>query len=179
MSPYEKDAFKYCMLCGDEFDTVSNIEKHCPGCNYRYFISASPSACGLVLNTRNEILLIKRGRDPFKGSWDMPAGFSDELETFEDTLSREMNEEINLEVKNYQYFTSIAGDYDYNGVIKRCLSACYIINVSDEEIQNIRAGDDAEEVQWFSLENFDYNLIGFPQVKQILKKLVDYLDNKN
>ncbi len=178
MAPYEKEAFKYCMVCGNEFETVSIIEKHCPKCNYRYFISAKPSSSALIFNSKNELLMIKRGRDPHKGTWDIPAGFSDDFETLEDTLVREMKEEINYTVKSIEYFKSYVGDYEYKGIIKRYLSACFIINMSDEDALNIKAGDDAEEIKWVPLDKIDYSEIGFETVKQRIEDYTQHLTSK-
>lgn len=169
MAPYEKEAFKFCMVCGSNFETVSNIEKYCSKCGYRYFISTKPSSSALVFNSKNELLLTKRSRDPYKGMWGIPAGFNDDEETFEEALIREAKEEINLDVKDYTYFKSFVGDYEYKGVIKKFISACFIIKVDDTEAANLKPGDDVAEFKWVPLAQIDYEEIGFPSVKERIK----------
>ena len=105
-SPYEIDAFKFCMLCAGNFIQKSKIELECSRCGYVYFIASKPTASGIIVNSKNQILLIKRKRNPFKGSLDIPAGFCDATETLEECLIREMKEEVNIKVKNYKYFKS-------------------------------------------------------------------------
>ena len=52
----------------------------------------------VVLNDRNEILLVKRGNEPFKGCWALPGGFMEMDETIERCAVRELEEETSLKV---------------------------------------------------------------------------------
>ncbi|MBI2572640.1 NUDIX domain-containing protein [Candidatus Woesearchaeota archaeon] len=177
-SSYERDAFKFCMVCGSDFETVSNVVKQCTHCAYRYYIASKPSASALIFNSKYELLLIKRARDPCKGTWDVPAGFADDIETLEDALKREMKEEANLDVKKFTYFKSYVGDYDYKGVIKRYLSACFIIHVSDRDLKTITAGDDAAELKWVALDKINFDELSFPATKQRIKDYIQFLKIK-
>ncbi len=46
-----------------------------------------------------KVLLVKRGVEPFKGSWHLVGGHVDENETLKEALRREFREETNLSVK--------------------------------------------------------------------------------
>ncbi len=170
MSPFEKEAFKFCPVCGGEFRTNSDIEKECTKCGYVYFIAAKPSAGGVVINELNQVLLIRRKRNPFKGTLDIPAGFCDGTETLEEALKREMKEEIGLDVKNYRYFKSYVGDYDFKGVIKRYLCAVFIVRVNSET-DRIDAGDDAESLKFYDLTEIQEDEIKFESTKQVLNDI--------
>ena len=53
-------------------------------------------AFGLVVNQRNEILLIQRGYGKDKGKWSLPGGMRDKGETYRDTAVRETREETGI-----------------------------------------------------------------------------------
>lgn len=83
-----------------------------------------------------------------------------------------MKEEVNIKVKNYKYFKSYFGDYDFKNVTKSYLSATFIINI--EESDKIEAEDDAESAEWFNLNEIDFNEIKFESTKQ---KILDYIQH--
>jgi 8-oxo-dGTP diphosphatase len=105
-----------------------------------------PFACDMILIEDGKVLLIRRGREPFKGQWAIPGGRIEENETVEQCLKREMKEETNLDVEPIR----LVGIYsdpkrDPRGII----AASYLVKrISGEP----KAGDDAEEVKWFPLE---------------------------
>jgi len=99
----------------------------------------------MILIEEGKILLVKRGREPFKGQWALPGGRIDEGETAEDCLRREMKEETGLEVDPVR----LVGIYsdpkrDPRGVI----AAAYLVRRVGGEL---KAGDDAEEAKWFDI----------------------------
>lgn len=171
--PLEKDVFNFCPICGGDFKTSSDISKKCSKCGYVYFISANPCAGGIVVNESGHILLIKRKNDPYKGTWDIPAGFVDGLETFEEALKREMKEEIGIDISNYQYFKSYSGEYENKRATKYYLTAMFIIQINDETVINI--GDDAGEYKFVDPENINYDEISFESTKQALR---DYINSQ-
>lgn len=106
----------------------------------------------VVFNLRNglvSVLLIQRGFDPYKGSWALPGGFVEMDENLKDAAMRELREETLIEdIDLYQVMTVGTPDRDPRG---RCVTVVYSgIYVGRE---NPCAGDDAESVLWFSLNN--------------------------
>ena len=123
-----------------------------------------PFACDMVLVENGKILLVKRGREPFKGEWAIPGGRIDEGETAEDCVRREMKEETGLDVKPIK----LVGIYsdpkrDPRGII----AAAYLVRRIEGEL---KAGDDAEEVRWFEIDTLPPLCTDHPKiVKDALK----------
>lgn len=108
-----------------------------------------------------DVLLIRRGRDPFKGSWALPGGFVDVGETVEDAVRRELVEEAGLRGD----VVHLLGVYSDPGRDPRghTVSVVYVLRVSG--IVDVgQAGDDADEARWFRLDDlpplaFDHDRI--------------------
>lgn len=102
-----------------------------------------------VLLKGDEILLIRRGRDPFKGSWALPGGFVDVGETTEDACLRELVEETGLK----GIVVGLLGVYSDPERDPRhhTVSVVYVCGVGGI-MPGIEAGDDAEEARWFPLD---------------------------
>ncbi len=96
-----------------------------------------------------EVILIRRRNDPFKGKWALPGGFVETDEEVTMAAVRELREETGLKVKEedlnfIDYFD--APDRDPRG---RLISFAFKVEVGPKV--TIKAGDDAGEVEWFSL----------------------------
>jgi len=126
----------------------------------------SVTADCLIVNKKGEILLIKRGRPPFEGSWALPGGFIEcGRETIEQCAVREAKEETGIDAK-LKHLLGVRShpDRDPRG---HTVTAIYVCEtVSDEEARTARADDDACDILWFlptpeNLENtnlaFDHN----------------------
>ncbi|MDB5313165.1 MAG: hydrolase [Gemmataceae bacterium] len=118
----------------------------------------------LVLATREprpRVLLIRRKKDPFAGSWALPGGFVDENEKLADAARRELKEETGLEVDEIeQLYTAGDPNRDPRGWT---VSVVYLARVTAAELSPI-AADDASEVSWFRLDKlpplaFDHAMI--------------------
>lgn len=49
-----------------------------------------------IADSKVKLLLIQRGRDPYRGYWALPGGFVEEFEALEVASRRELHEETNL-----------------------------------------------------------------------------------
>ena len=72
---------------------------------------------GVVIDSQEQILLLRRGREPALGKLGLPGGFVDAGESAEAALIREVQEEIRLTVTSTRYLTSHPNDYLYRGVL--------------------------------------------------------------
>lgn len=121
---------------------------------------------------RAKVLLINRGKEPFKGRWALPGGFVDMDEELEDAVVRELAEETGLTgVRLEQMHTFGTIGRDPRG---RQISVAFMGIASEEQIK-IKAGDDAAQAQWFDIENlpkdmaFDHNEVVRFAIEQLKK----------
>lgn len=128
----------------------------------------SVTADGIV--TRDgEILLIRRGREPFKGSYALPGGFLSYNETLEECVVREVREETGLETEVLDLVgVYSAPDRDPRG---HFVTAVYHLRPVGGVL---KAGDDAAAAEWVPLDNlpkfaFDHGKI----IQDFLRKRMD------
>jgi len=97
-----------------------------------------------------EILLIQRGHEPFKGRWALPGGFVEIDEPIEAAVHREVAEETGL--SGVPFFS--AGTFGKPGRDPRgrTISVLFVGTIPLQLHPTARAGDDARNAQWFSLE---------------------------
>ena len=104
---------------------------------------------------RTRVLLVNRGKEPYKGKWAVPGGFIEIDEELEDAVARELKEETGLTgVQLEQMRTFGKCGRDPRG---RQISIAFI-GVATTGQDNINAGDDAAKAQWFDIEELPEDL---------------------
>lgn len=107
------------------------------------------------------ILLIERKNEPFKDQWALPGGFIDINEEIETAAYRELEEETAIrDILLSQFKTYGKPGRDPRG---RTISIVYS-GILKNLTQEIKAGDDAKNLNWFSLKDlpplaFDHSSI--------------------
>ena len=99
-----------------------------------------------IQDERLEVLLIRRGSEPFKGRWALPGGFVDIDEDLLACAKRELEEETGVTgIYLEQLYTFGTPDRDPR---ERVISVTYYALVPRERL-TIRAASDAKAVAWF------------------------------
>lgn len=126
--------------------------------------------CVVLCNVDNDfkILLIKRKNDPFKEKWALPGGFVEDNEELEIAAIRELEEETGVKVTSMEQVQAFGTPgRDPRG---RTISIAFLSRIYCEE--ELRAGDDAAEARWFSVNNLPE--LAFDH-KEIVKASQNYL----
>lgn len=103
VSWYEQN--QYCGKCGAH--TVHKTDEravHCPRCSMVVYPKISPAV--IVAITCGDKILLAKGRHYRGNFFSLIAGYADVAESLEETVSREVKEEVGLEIKNIRYFKS-------------------------------------------------------------------------
>ncbi|MBU0740753.1 NUDIX hydrolase [bacterium] len=93
-----------------------------------------------------QVLLIKRGNEPFRGRWALPGGFVDVGEDPDGAVGREVAEETGLGGLDFEQFRVYgAPDRDPRG---HTVSVVYVAEIEGIPPE-VTGGDDATEAAWF------------------------------
>ncbi|PZR21857.1 MAG: NUDIX hydrolase [Flavobacterium psychrophilum] len=98
-------------------------------------------------NAGNELLLIKRKNDPFKGKWALPGGFVDEGEDLAVAAKRELLEETGLVIKTLEQL----GAFGKPGRDPRQHTVSVAYTGFADTNAEVIAADDADEAEWFAV----------------------------
>ncbi|MBA3661806.1 MAG: NAD(+) diphosphatase [Gammaproteobacteria bacterium] len=96
---------RFCGRCGSKtIHKVGVFERICTHCQLVLYPRISPSM--IVLIKRDDTILMARSPHFPPGVFGLIAGFVEMGESIEDTVHREVHEEVGIQVKNLQYFGS-------------------------------------------------------------------------
>lgn len=125
------------------------------------------AVAALILNDKNEVLLVRRKAEPGKDMWSIPGGVVELGEYLYDALKREIKEETGLDIKPMKLldiFEILERDED-----NKIKYHYVILDYLAEKCGGVlRASSDASQARWIALnEIYSYN------ITKSLKKLLD------
>ena len=160
------DKFRYCPVCGSSFEEQDDKSKRCKRCGFEYYLNPSAAVAAFVLNSKGQLLTLRRRKAPARGTLDLPGGFADIGETIDEALLREVREETGLTVTEFEFFTTLPNRYEYSGFVVPTLDSFFICKVSNET--ELQANDDAEEALWLDLEDVHTEEFGLRSIRHAL-----------
>ena len=100
-----EETTRYCGRCGRKMVPAKEMNaRECSGCGMMVFPRISPAV--IVLVERDGQVLLARSRRFTADFYSVLAGFVEPGETLEDTVHREIEEEVGIKVRNVRYFGS-------------------------------------------------------------------------
>jgi NADH pyrophosphatase NudC (nudix superfamily) len=160
--------FKFCPNCGKA--DVAELRKNamrCQSCGFVYFHNCA-SATAAIIETPKGIILTKRAAEPKKGYYDLPGGFVDYLESLEEALSREVREELNLEIRNFRYLGSFPNVYSYQEVTYFTTDAIFVVETPN--LESLKLSKEIEETVIADPGKIDLDQIAFESIKEGIKR---------
>jgi ADP-ribose pyrophosphatase YjhB (NUDIX family) len=160
------DEWRYCPRCATELDH-SHARVDCPNCGFKAHSHSETTVGALLTDGEGRLLLVRRARHPYAGTWDVPGGFLEEAEHPLDGLRRELREETGLEIDPGRFVDALLDRYGAGEDAATTLNLYWEASVAGGEAQ---AGDDAAELRWFPRDELPPDEeIGFPNVRELLR----------
>ena len=167
------DQFHYCPKCGSANFHIHNVKaKACADCGFIYYFNPSASTVAFILNEREELLVVRRAKDPAKGTLDLPGGFIDMYENGEEGVAREVLEETGLVVTRCHYLFTIPNIYTYKGFDVHTLDISYRCEV--ECCDHIAATDDAADAFFIPMNQLDPTQFGLTSIRQGVERFIKH-----
>ncbi|MDV7340305.1 NUDIX hydrolase [Terasakiella sp. A23] len=118
---------------------------------------------GVVVHRGEEILLIKRAKEPNKGIWSLPGGAQHVGETVFDGAAREVLEETAIYIKDPQFIDCVDSIHtDEDGRVKYHYTLIEVSCLYDHG--GLKALDDAAAARWVPYSKLgEYDLPAFTQ----------------
>lgn len=107
------------------------------------------AASAVIIDAHSRVLLIKRGVEPDRGLWSVPGGCVEPGESLQEAAAREALEETGLTVSVGAELWSVEAPVGDGRTFEIHDFACVV------ESGNLSAGDDADDAQWFALDELD------------------------
>ncbi len=158
---------KFCPECGAPVVRLEHefYRGSCTGCGAVHYMNPKVSVA-VVVSIDNQVLLVRRTEEPYRGWWTLPAGFVEYEETCEQAAQREAREEIGVGVE----LTGLHGVYSYADD-PRAHMVLVVYRARPEHAQ-FQAGDDSDSCELFGKRTLP-ELIAFSGMRQAIQDLFD------
>ena len=160
--------FRYCPVCGSEKFILNNEKsKKCDDCGFVFYVNPSSAVAAFIVNSKNELLVCRRAKEPAKGTLDLPGGFVDAHETAEQAVGREIMEELNSVVSATNYLFSLPNEYLYSGLTIPTLDMFYRCELQD--YKTIQAADDVAECFFVPIAELNPSDFGLNSIRKAVE----------
>ena len=124
----------------------------------------SISVVAAIIIDGNKVLATQRAEGDFKGGWEFPGGKIEHGESSESALTREIKEELNLEINVDYYLETVEYEYPKFHLSMDCF-VCSLVSGNLELVDHMAA-------RWLDRENID-TVEWLPADIGIVEKLKD------
>jgi NAD+ diphosphatase len=141
-----RNTSRFCGTCGAKNgdgtpEPQAAAQRVCPNCGRQEFPRICPAMIVVITDDENRILLAHNKK--FKtGVYSHVSGFNEAGETLEDTVVREVREEVNIEIKDIAYIKS--QPWPFPNSLMLGFKARYLSGTVKPD------GDEIEDAKWFT-----------------------------
>jgi 8-oxo-dGTP pyrophosphatase MutT (NUDIX family) len=136
-----RKAWKFCPRCGVTAGRKGDNPFCCESCEFTQYFAPVTAVGAIATDPQGQVLLVVRAKDPGKGLYGLPGGFVDVGETLEDAMTREVLEEVQLEVTSYRYLVSYPNEYNFRGFVLPVTDMFFVIEVKSFDSLSLLDGE--------------------------------------
>ena len=164
------NVLKFCPRCGSaHFPATGDRSFTCSDCSFNYYANSSAAVAVLLFNEKGELLFTRRAIEPHFGKLDLPGGFIDPMETAEQAVVREIQEELGIEIHSLKYFCSYPNEYIFSGFSVFTLDMAFLAKT--DSINQMTAMDDISSFEFYNPHDVDLEELPSISMKNIIKEL--------
>jgi len=165
------DVYLFCPRCAAACETPGKNPFHCNRCEFTYYFGPTVAVGAIVTDKDGQVLFLRRARDPGKGKLGLPGGFVDAGEGTEDALTREVLEEVNLNVIRMEYLASFPNEYNYRGITLPVTDVFYVCHVDSLNVLQA-AQDEVEGLLFCHPTDTELNNMAFESNRLALQRFL-------
>lgn len=133
----------------------------CDICNFE-----NPKGCvSAVIIHDGKLLVLKRTEKPFKNMWDLPGGYMDASEMPDQTVKREIKEELGVDAQ-IDYIGCFPGTASWNAKIFPIISHAYLVELEGEPKLNT---SENSSLRWIPISEANPKEIAFDSNVRIVE----------
>ncbi len=159
----------FCPKCGNDTLIKNTLKSFaCDSCGFVFFFNAAAAVTGIIELPDGNIVMTIRKHAPAAGMLDLPGGFVDYDETGEEALRREIEEELNIEIDDIKYLTTIPNTYIFKNITYKTLDIFFKCKAKNIEL--IKPNDDVSEFIFINPKEVKLEQIGLDSVKKLFSR---------
>ncbi len=165
-----KKKFRFCPACGSEHFEDNNFKsKRCADCGFVFYHNPSAAVAAFIFNTKGELLVCKRAKEPARGTLDLPGGFVDYEETAEEAMRRELLEETGAQALTVEYLFSLPNLYVYSDLEIPTLDMFFRCTLPENAA--VRPADDVAECRFIPLTDVHPEAFGLRSIRHAVEHM--------
>jgi len=110
----------------------------------------------VIINQKYEILLLLRKKSPEANFWSIPGGTVEMFETIEDTLIREIKEELGVDIQIIKLLGIT--NHILENEKTHWVSPAFLVQIIGNQIPYNVESDSHHDLKWFSINDLPHNI---------------------
>ena len=169
----------YCPKCGEKSLRQLSAKKFVcerEHCQFTAYKNAAAAVAAIIELNDDKIIMIRRGKEPGRGKLDLPGGFVDANETLEESLEREVKEELGLQIRDPSYLSSFPNKYPYKGIEYSTVDSVFVCKPDSMDVK--REEGEIEGWEIFHPEVLNLEDVAFKSIRKALEQYLEFIQQR-